>query len=215
MTYKMEVKENVQKLYQQGLSCGGISESEGIPLSTVRSWTVDLSRSKGTIVCAGCNKINRVTNIQRKYCSEKCRQKAKYQRRLKRANKLGLHTCDCCGKQYQPTHRNTRYCSSKCRTSAIAFRKRERIRQQAEARLTTKAQLVVVQAQLIIARADFLDSLKRCEAGIKAAINDSKISRSEYGDDIDIIEHFYNNHRNEALPFYVRVQKVFNSVRSD
>ena len=205
MTYKMAVKEEVQAMYQAGLSCREISESKGIPLSTIRSWTVDVLLSPGTFFCALCGKKKRTSNIQQIYCSESCKNRANYQRRLKKTNKaLGPRTCGRCGKEYQPKHGNALYCSVKCRN----LKTRERLERDRE----VSEQLEAVQRE----EAEQFDSAKnRVESGIKAAINDGRISGVEYRAVLDIIQVYYAKHQSSMnQKLWNRVQKIFSSVRS-
>ena len=209
MTYKMAVKEEVQAMYQAGHSCREISEREGIPLSTIRSWTVDVLLSPGTFLCAVCGKKKRTTNIQQIYCSESCKNRVSYQRRLKKTNKaLGPRPCDHCGKEYQPEHGNARYCSVKCRN----LNKRARLERGRE----VSEQLEAVQRE----EAELFDSAKnRVESGIKAAINDNKISGVQYRTELDIIEAYYQKYgsstdigkMNQSLRD--RIQRIFRSVK--
>ena len=62
-----------------------ISESQGIPLSTVRSWTQDIVSAEATqIKCVVCGKKKRTLNIKQVYCSISCKNRANYQRRRQR-----------------------------------------------------------------------------------------------------------------------------------
>ena len=205
MTYKMAVKEEVQAMYREGHSCREISESKEMPLSTIRSWTVDVLLSPGMFFCALCGKKKRTSNIQQIYCSESCKNRANYQRRLKKTNKaLGPRICDRCGKEYQPKHGNARYCSVKCRN----LKTRERLERDRE----VSEQLEAVQLE---EAEQFHCCLLRAESGIKAAINDGRISGVEYRGELDIIEAYYAKHQSSMDQFlWNRVQKIFRSVRS-
>ena len=209
MTYKMAVKEEVKAMYQAGYSCLEISESEEIPLSTIRSWTVDVLRSPGTFFCAECGKKKRPSNIQQIYCSESCKNRANYQRRLKKTNKaLGPRTCGRCGKEYQPLHGNARYCSVRCRNLKTQERKdrASEVRKQIEAVQLEEAE-------------QFDSAMNRVESGIKAASNDGRVSGVEYGAELDIIEAYYEKHTNATDTRKMnqllrdRIQEIFRSVR--
>ena len=110
--YTEAEKDKVIDSYLEGTPRREISEKMGIPPSTVRSWTKDIvPTALSSITCVVCGKKKRTPNIQQIYCSNKCKNRANYQRRLKRANKaLGPRSCDRCGKEYQPKHGNARYC---------------------------------------------------------------------------------------------------------
>ena len=208
MTYKMAVKEEVQAMYQAGRSCREISELKGIPLSTIRSWTVDVLLSPGTLLCAVCGKKKRTSNIQQIYCSESCKNRANYQRRLKKTSKaLGPRSCDRCGKEYQPKHGNARYCSVRCRTLKTQERKDR-------ASEVSKQ----IEVQQIEERADLIRCLERCEQAKTEAINDSKISGSACRTELDTIETYYQKYESSRDKSFMdqllrdRIQDIFRSV---
>ena len=82
MKYKPEVKLEVIDLYRGGMPRRRISESKGIPLSTVRSWTQDIVSAEATqIKCVVCGKKKRTLNIKQLYCSISCKNRANYRPR--------------------------------------------------------------------------------------------------------------------------------------
>lgn len=226
MTYKLAVKEKVVAMYQAGVSCREISLTEEIPLSTIRSWTVDVLLSPGTFSCAVCGKKQRTKNIQRRYCSLSCKNHANYQRRLKKTNKaLGPRTCDRCGKEYQPKHGNDRYCSVKCRD----LNKRERGERDREVFEQREGAPLMESTGLRPQRLKPVDSLEekenfhrclaRCEQARRDAINDSRISGSQYRTELDTIEAYYQKYESSQDPSKMnqslrdRIQDIFHSVR--
>ncbi|MXZ44676.1 MAG: hypothetical protein F4Z01_06865 [Gammaproteobacteria bacterium] len=204
MTYKLAVKEKVVAMYQAGVSCREISLTEEIPLSTIRSWTVDVLLSPRTFFCAVCGKNKRTKNIQQIYCSESCKNRANYQRRLKKTNKaLSVRPCDRCGKEYQPKHGNDRYCGVKCRN----LNKRERVERASEVRKQLEVQQREVAEQ-------FASAMNRVESGIKAAMNDGRISGVAYRAELDTIEAYYQKHESSiSQRLRDRIQDIFRSVR--
>ena len=79
MKYKPEVKLEVIDLYRGGMPRRRISESKGIPLPTVRSWTQDIVSAEATqIKCVVCGKKKRTLNIKQVYCSVSCKNRVNY-----------------------------------------------------------------------------------------------------------------------------------------
>ena len=134
MKYKPEVKLEVIDLYRGGMPRRRISESKGIPLSTVRSWTQDIVSAEATqIQCVVCGKKKRTLNIKQVYCSVSCKNRVNYQRRRQRQVVVpDMRICQHCGKQYQPRHGNAiKYCGTECRNKASVGRlKRSQVQSQ-------------------------------------------------------------------------------------
>lgn len=127
MSYSAETKEQARELYRAGMPRRQIAEKKGIPLRTIQYWTTDvLSVPLSFITCEVCGKENVPTKrATRKYCSEKCRQRAKY---LNNRPPKTSKRCIECGTLFEGKNEEHRYCSKRCQNRAAQRRKRERAR---------------------------------------------------------------------------------------
>ena len=133
MRYSQAVKSEVRQLYREGNPRSRISESKGITLSTIRLWTKEISPRVLFITCEMCGKQKRTLNIQRRYCSDRCRSHA-YYRRERQKSSPAEYSCAHCGERYSPTHGNQKFCTVECRQQAAIHRAyyRRRISRQVE-----------------------------------------------------------------------------------
>ena len=123
MRYPPEVKEKACKMYRGGTHPSRIAERLGIPLSTIYGWTRDLqSRRLSVFDCPVCRELTVRRHLRRKYCSEKCKSKAKYRRSQK--TKQVFRRCIECRKSF-PVRTNKLYCSKQCKNRAAKRRERQ------------------------------------------------------------------------------------------
>ena len=200
MKYKPEVKSEVIDLYRGGMPRRRISESKGILLSTVRSWTQDIVSAEATqIQCVVCGKKKRTLNIKQIYCSISCKNRANYQRRRPRQVVVpDMRICQHCGKQYQPRHGNAiKYCGTECRNKASVGRLK-RIRNQSEV-WSEKVEFQECLEILFQARRD---------------ATDLKIDGEKYRSELDIIAEYFAEHKASISQVEIyRVQEIFQSVK--
>ena len=200
MKYKPEVKLEVIDLYRGGIPRRRISESKGILLSTVRSWTQDIVSAEATqIKCAVCGKKKRTLNIRQIYCSASCKNRVNYQRRRQRQVVVpDMRICQHCGKQYQPRHGNAiKSCGTECRNKASVGRlKRSQ-----------------VQSQVRSEKEHFDRCVERVLQARKEA-SDMKIDREQYRLEIDTIaEYFATYKRSFSQQAFDTIQQIFQSVK--
>ena len=216
MTDAIEVKEQVRDLYRSGIPRREISNRMGIPLSTVRSWTVDeVSVPLSFITCVFCKKRKRTHNIQKRYCSQKCRDKVSYIRRKEKAPQqpIELRICEHCGKPYKPTHRNAlKYCTTKCRQRA----KKQRLHhQRAQDRQVLEEQRLQQEQQRLqeqLSEEHFNSCLELLWEVRKRSMN-LKIDGNRYSNEIEIITAYNAEHRYELSETdEYRVQVIFKSI---
>ena len=85
MEYDLGVKLKAREMYKEGTPRRVISDTMGIPLRTIESWTQDIVSAPLVFIrCAECGKKHRTLNIQKTYCSAKCKNRANYLRRRDR-----------------------------------------------------------------------------------------------------------------------------------
>ena len=217
MTYAIEVKEKVRNLYQRGMPRREISELEGIPLPTIRSWTVDeVSAPLSFITCVVCGKKKRTHNIQQRYCSRNCRNRASYIHRKEKTPQqpIELRTCEHCGKRYQPVHGNAvKYCTAVCRKRAA----KQRLHQQrAQVRQVLEEQRLQQEQQRLeqeLSEEQFYSCLEQLWEVRKHPLNDLKIDGNRYSQEIAIITAYNADHRHELSEGDdFRVQQIFKSI---
>ena len=203
MKYDLEVKAEAVEMYKKGTPRREISETMEIPLSTIRNWTQNIESAPLSIIkCAFCGEKQRIQNIQQKYCSKSCKNRAHYLRCRERMSEPGPETpliCQHCGKRYTPKHANAiRYCSGKCRRSAANERRREQ-RYQSHVQSAPKEH--------------FHRCLKTVEQSRKDALS-TTIDSNKYRTEIDTIEQYYAKNRSSlSQREFERVQDVFRSVK--
>ena len=199
-------KDKAIDLYLEGKSRREIAEIMGKPLRTVQWWTEGvISALAMQLTCAECGKKKPTVNIQKRYCSPRCKNRANYQRRLKRTNAVPTLTCTYCGEPYQPAHGNSkRYCTTECRKNASIAR---RLNQEA---IEVKE---AAQSQAHADKADFDRCLKILWTARQQDWN-GKIDKSKYGSEYATIEAYYHQHRsniNDSV--YHRVQTIFSLMQ--
>lgn len=199
MEYDLGVKLKAREMYKEGTPRRVISDTMGIPLRTIESWTQDIVSAPLVFIrCAECGKKHRTLNIQKTYCSAKCKNRANYLRRRDRLPGPTTRFCQHCGKQYQPAHGNAKkYCTPECRKNAACSRRLKQGNQlQAQA---SKEQFNQCLELLWKARIDAMDL---------------NIHRAVYRTELDIITEYYAVHKSLLTEReYYRVQEVFNSVK--
>ena len=200
MKYKPEVKLEVIDLYRGGMPRRRISESQGIPLPTVRSWTQDIVSAEATqIKCVVCGKKKRTLNIKQVYCSVSCKNRVNYQRRRQRQVVVpAMWICQHCGKQYQPRHGNAiKYCGTECRNKASVGRlKRSQVQSQERSEK---------------------EHFDRCVERVlqaKRDASDMKIDGEKYRSEMDTIaEYFATYKRSFSQQAFDTIQQIFQSVK--
>ena len=181
MRYSQAVKSEVRQLYRAGNPRRLISESKGIPLSTIRLWTKDISARVLFITCEVCGKRERTLNIQRRYCSGRCRSRAYYHREREQSSSV-VYTCHHCGKHYEPKHGNAKkFCTAECRQTAA----RKRAQRQRQIRRKRLLEFKTAMAILFQAR---LKDVRR-----------SKIDPDTYKRELDIVEAYLTEYRYSYL----------------
>ena len=200
MKYKPEVKLEVIDLYRGGMPRRRISESKGIPLSTVRSWTQDIVSAEATqIKCVVCGKKKRTLNIRQVYCSISCKNRANYQRRRQREVAVpDTRICQHCGNRYQPRHGNAiKYCGTECRNKASVGRlKRSQVQSQ------------------VRSEKEHFDRCVECVLQARKEASDMKIDRKQYRSEIDTIaEYFATYKRSFSQQAFDTIQQIFQSVK--
>ena len=204
-------KDQAIDMYLEGKSRREIAEIMGKPLRTIQWWTEgEVSALAMQITCLECGKKKRTLNIQKRYCSTRCKNRADYHRRLKRTNAVrgslvNPLTCQHCGEPYQPAHLNSkRYCTPECRNNASI------------ARRLNRREVTVKEASQSQAHADKAE-FDRCLEVLWQARKDNmdfKIDKSKYGSECATIEAYYNQHqRNISSSVYTRVQTIFDSMQ--
>ena len=199
-------KDKAIDLYLEGKTRREISLIMDKPLRTVQWWTAgEISALAMQLTCAECGKKKRTLNIQKRYCSPRCKNRADYQRRLKRTNAVPTLTCAYCGEQYQPAHLNSkRYCTAECRNNASI------------ARRLNRREVTVKQASQSQAHADKAEFDRCLEVLLQARHDDMglKIDKSKYAAEYAIVKAYYNQHqRNIYGSVYNRVQTIFDSIQ--
>ena len=188
MTYSPEVKENACKMYREGTPPLSIAKKLKIPQSTIYGWVRShLPQRRPPIICSLCGKAAEKSRPNRRYCSPKCRKRAKYRRARKREGKmlLLLVQCPVC-KQSFDRRNDTRheYCSKRCKDKASKRRDRERTR-----------------------------VIETLENAIRDA-SDGTIKKDDYETEIDTITDLLKKdllgHKKKE-----RVQKILHSIRVD
>ena len=200
MKYKPEVKSEVIDLYRGGIPRRRISESKGILLSTVRSWTQDIVSAEATqIKCVVCGKKKRTLNIRQVYCSISCKNRANYQRRRQREVAVpDTRICQHCGNRYQPRHGNAiKYCGTECRNKASVGRlKRSQVQSQ------------------VRSEKEHFDRCVECVLQARKEASDMKIDRKQYRSEIDTIaEYFATYKRSFSQQAFDTIQQIFQSVK--
>ena len=200
MKYKPEVKSEVIDLYRGGMPRRRISESQGIPLPTVRSWTQDIVSAEATqIKCVVCGKKKRTLNIKQVYCSVSCKNRVNYQRRRQRQVVVpDMRICQHCGKQYQPRHGNAiKYCGTECRNKASVGRlKRSQVQSQ------------------VRSEKEHFDRCVKCVLQARKEASDMKIDREQYRSELDTIAEYFTTHkRSFSHQAFDTIQQIFQSVK--
>ena len=174
MKYDPDVKAEVQEIYRSGKPRAQISKEKGIPLSTISYWTRHtVSELLSFITCVVCGRQKRTLNIQQRYCSESCKNRANYHRRRDRGQtkcpEPEPQKCEQCHKEYIPTHGNvSKYCGEACRESAAKVR------------------------QWKGTKGAFDESLNRL---LRANKEEFGINRDKYREDIEIVENYDRKNR--------------------
>ena len=174
MRHDPEVKAEVEAMYKKGIPRQDISESTKIPLSTISCWTRHtVSEPLSFITCVVCGRQKRTLNIQQRYCSESCKNRANYHRRRDRGQtkrpEPEPQKCEQCHKEYIPTHGNvSKYCGEACRESAAKVR------------------------QWKGTKGAFDESLNRL---LRANKEEFGINRDKYREDIEIVENYDRKNR--------------------
>ena len=200
-------KDKAIDLYLEGKTRREISLIMDKPLRTVQWWTAgEVSALAMQLTCAECGKQKRTLNIQKRYCSPRCKNRADYQRRLKRKG-IAVPTLSCayCGEQYQPAHLNSkRYCTPQCRKNASIAK---RLNQQAIEVKAASQSKAHADRQRFTQCLELLWQARHDDMGLK-------ISGSVYREQLDFIADYNAIHRPSftAQEEY-RVQEIFRSVR--
>ena len=112
-------------MYRGGTRPSRIAERLGIPLSTIYGWTRDLqSRRLSVFDCPVCCELTVRRHLRRKYCSDKCKSKAKYRRAQKTKPVIVKCKEKDCIKHFK-VRTNKRYCSKRCKNRAAKRRERQ------------------------------------------------------------------------------------------
>lgn len=196
--YDVEVKVQAQAMYREGTPRRDIADTMGIPLSTIRLWTVDIvSAPLSFVKCVVCGKKKRTMNIQQQYCSSSCKSRANYQRRRQRLPGPTTRNCEHCGKVYPPRHGNAiKYCTAECRRKASIERRVKRRDQSHE--IAEKEQFYHCLETLFQAKRD---------------THDTKIDSHRYRTELDTIAGYFDTHKSAlSQSDFNRVQDIFQSV---
>ena len=128
MKHPSGLKANVCQMYKEGMPRRQIQQATGIPIRTIYDWTqFILSESLAIINCVVCGKKAKSRHADmRKYCSERCRQRAKY-RRTRKPPKLPRR-CVECGKPFEASNHSHSYCTKRCKNRAAQKRRRNDLR---------------------------------------------------------------------------------------
>ena len=124
MSHPPEFEREARKLYSRGMLPSRIAKRLKIPPSTIYDWTRDVKPARLFIFnCGWCEKKGVREHLSRKYCSDKCKQKAKYQRSQK--TRRTSRQCVECGESF-PARSNKRFCSKRCKDRKAKRSERER-----------------------------------------------------------------------------------------
>ena len=209
MAYSEKDKSQVIDLYESGMPRVKIAKKEGISLSTVRNWTQEtVSAPLERFTCPQCKKRRRRLNIQKKYCSPRCKNAAAYRRSVQRADGTATQDRQCrgCGSRYTPEHGNARrYCSKKCRTAASNQRR------------TAKSDLIAAeqaaeQARIEAKQQDIDHCIATLKAARKADIDTSRIDRIRYSAELATLSLFIQEGNPTQVQWNV-IQDLLRSVR--
>lgn len=210
MRYPAEVREQAIQLYQEGTPRRQIADQMEIPSSTIRSWTKEIvSIPLSFIKCKVCRKKKRTPNIQQKYCSTSCKNRASYLRCLEKERPLESRPhqiCQHCEKQYQPAHRHaTKYCSKKCSTKASNDKRRRKLE---HARIQAEQKRRRIQLEQT-----HIDTLIQRLLKARGERGDLKIDGAKYRMEIDFItEYRRKNMRSLSEMEEYKIQEIFRSV---
>lgn len=196
MSHPQEVKSRACELYRGGTSRREISELTDVPLKTVQRWTASV------IICPVCGDRHRTINIQRKYCSSRCRSKAHYLRSRERIHgPRGRRICSHCATPYLPWHGNAKkYCSKPCYKRAFYERqKRDRAIER------VRAERVQFRRSDFTRAVEFLLEVRRRQ-------NDMRLDAKLYRAELDTIEKFLA-HGSPTGREFDAIQDIFNSVK--
>ena len=209
MAYSEKEKSKVIDLYESGMPRVKIAKKEGISLSTIRNWTKEtVSAPLESFTCPQCKRRRRRLNIQKKYCSRRCKNAAAYRRSVQQM--AGTATqgrqCSHCGRDYTPKHGNAlRYCSKTCRQSASNQRRKAKLD-------LIKAEQAAEIARIEAKQQDIDHCIETLKAARKADLNTSKISSSSYSAEIDTLSRFIREGNPTQTQWNV-IQDLLNSVR--
>ena len=211
MRYPAEVREQAIQLYQEGTPRRQIADQMEIPSSTIRSWTKEIvSIPLSFIKCKVCRKKKRTPNIQQKYCSTSCKNRASYLRRLEKECPLESRPhqiCQHCEKQYQSAHRHrTKYCSKKCSTKASNDKRRRKLE---HARIQAEQERRRIELE-----ETHIDTLIETLLEARWERDDLRIDGDKYRSEIDFLTQYRKKNTDSISAVQeVRMQKIFTSVR--
>ena len=209
MAYSEKDKSKVIDLYELGMPRVKIAKKEGISLSTVRNWTQEtVSAPLERFTCPQCKKRRRRLNIQKKYCSPRCKNAAAYCRSVQRADGTATQDRQCrgCGSRYTPEHGNARrYCSKKCRTAASNQRRKAKLD-------LIKAEQAADVARIEAKQRDIDYCIKTLQKARRANLETSTISRSLYSAEIDTLSLFIQEGK-PTQEQWNTIQDLIKSVR--
>ena len=209
MAYSDTKKNEVINLYESGLPRVKIAKKEGISLSTVRNWTREVvSAPLERFTCPQCKRRRRRLNIQKKYCSPRCKNAAAYRRSVQQADGTATQDRQCrhCGRDYTPKHGNAlRYCSKKCRTAASNQRRKAKLD-------LIKAEQAAEVVRIEAKQRDIDHCIETLKAARKADLDASQINRIRYRAEIDTLSRFIQE-GNPTQEQWNVIQDLFRHIR--
>jgi len=208
MAYSDGTKQLAIDLYKSGKPRRLISEEMSISLSAINNWTAEVvSAPLESFTCPQCKRRRRRLNIQKKYCSRRCKNAANYRRSVQQAGGTAQQDRQCqkCGSRYTPKHGNAvRYCSKKCRQSASNQRRKAKLD-------LIKASEAAEQARIEAKQQDIDHCIKTLQEARRANLDTSTINRHRYSAEIATLGSFIR----EGNPTQAQqnvIQDLFRSV---